>query len=460
MPPIPRPVPPRIVVRAVLVLLLVPLVAPGTRPGFAEKDPSRPDAVLLFTGNVMGYLGVCGCARLPMGGLDKRAGYLKHLAKQWPGVPVVPADTGNFCGTPGPAGEVRALGIVEAMNRLGYRVSGVGFRELHMGAASLAKIRQAARFPLVSANLVRESDGKPWLPPGIVVEAGPLRVAYLAVLPHDPAFRLPLPGGPVLVTGDPVEALAAEVPAFRARADVVVVLATVPLPDARLLARKVPGIDWIVGAAGNDLLHEPIREGSTRILYVENQGKYFGQVELWAAAGGRPGNAHGSLVGLYKGAPGDEEMEALIVETLARAQELERAPRKEEAPAERPRYLGAGACGPCHGEIVQEWSRTRHARAWWTVHDQNEETMPRCVGCHVTGWREPTGFVDPETTPHLRGVGCEACHGPGGDHVKHPEAPYGKITVATCTRCHTPEWDRNFNYYEKKALVDHRDAAR
>ena len=457
-----RPRPASAIALAAVLALFVALAPPsgGARADAGDDHPSRPDAVLLFTGNVMGYLGVCGCARLPMGGLDKRAGYLRHLRKRWPGVPLVPADTGDFCGTPGKPGEVRALGIVEAMNRLGYRVSGVGFRELRMGAESLLKIREAARFPLVSANLVKEADGRPWLEPGIVVQAGPLRVAFLAVLPHDPAFRLELPDGTVLVTRDPVEALAEAVPGFRSRADVVVVLATVPVPDARLLAREVPGIDWIVGAAGNDLLHEPIREGKTRILYVENQGKYFGQVELWAPTGERPLSAHGGLVGLHKGAPGDEEMEALIVETLARAQELERAPRAAEGETDGPLYLGAGACNPCHAEIVHEWSGTAHARSWWTVKDQNEETMPRCVGCHVTGWQKPTGFVDPDATPHLRSVSCEACHGPAGDHVRKPDAPYGKVTVRTCTRCHTPAWDRNFNFYEKKALVDHHDAVR
>jgi hypothetical protein len=132
----------------------------------------------------------------------------------------------------------------------------------------------------------------------------------------------------------------------------------------------------------------------------------------------------------------------------------------KEPGKEGPRYLGAGACNPCHSGIVREWSGTRHARAWWTVKDQNDETLPRCIGCHVTGWQEPTGFVDPDATPHLLGVSCEACHGPAGEHVKHPEAPYGRTKVTTCTRCHTPAWDRNFNYYEKKALVDHRDAAR
>jgi hypothetical protein len=37
-----------------------------------------------------------------------------------------------------------------------------------------------------------------------------------------------------------------------------------------------------------------------------------------------------------------------------------------------------------------------------------------CLPCHSTGHGQPGGFVSSRQTPHMGGVQCEACHGPGG----------------------------------------------
>jgi len=42
----------------------------------------------------------------------------------------------------------------------------------------------------------------------------------------------------------------------------------------------------------------------------------------------------------------------------------------------------------------------------------------QCLGCHVTGHGRPGGFQSIETTPRLKGVGCEMCHGPGGTYTQ------------------------------------------
>jgi hypothetical protein len=48
---------------------------------------------------------------------------------------------------------------------------------------------------------------------------------------------------------------------------------------------------------------------------------------------------------------------------------------------------------------------------------------PECIACHVIGWHPQqyfpfsTGYLGLETTPDKHHVGCEACHGPGAEHV-------------------------------------------
>ena len=82
------------------------------------------------------------------------------------------------------------------------------------------------------------------------------------------------------------------------------------------------------------------------------------------------------------------------------------------------------------------------ARRQWFDIFQGEERLPgefghwlgrgmnansQCIECHATAYRRnhdlPTrGY---SSTWAETGVGCESCHGPGGDHVSDPKKPYG-----------------------------------
>ncbi len=75
-----------------------------------------------------------------------------------------------------------------------------------------------------------------------------------------------------------------------------------------------------------------------------------------------------------------------------------------------------------------------------------------CLPCHTTGYGQPGGFVNLETTPELAGVGCEMCHGAGStytqDHLmslKNREykkaevvaaGMVSEISVEQCSGCH------------------------
>ena len=82
----------------------------------------------------------------------------------------------------------------------------------------------------------------------------------------------------------------------------------------------------------------------------------------------------------------------------------------------------------------------------------NEEETLACFGCHTTASTTVTGF-DPARLMH--GVTCEACHGPGADHVALREANLSgspdvilnpaRLTpvdsVDFCGACHRTWWD-------------------
>lgn len=89
----------------------------------------------------------------------------------------------------------------------------------------------------------------------------------------------------------------------------------------------------------------------------------------------------------------------------------------EDAPAGP--YVGAERCKMCHMAQFRSWQESPMATAWNRVKD--EADVEKCVPCHTTGYGKG-GFTSLEATPHLVGVQCESCHGPGQAHMATPMA--------------------------------------
>lgn len=122
------------------------------------------------------------------------------------------------------------------------------------------------------------------------------------------------------------------------------------------------------------------------------------------------------------------------------------------APEGTPGYAGMEECDTCHEEAVEFWRTTRHAGAYQTLVNTNQQFDLACVGCHVTGFRKPGGS-EVVRNAGLRDIQCEVCHGPGTFHVDEPEAAKGgaqhimlEAPESVCGECHTPEHSDTFDY--------------
>jgi thiol-disulfide isomerase/thioredoxin len=113
--------------------------------------------------------------------------------------------------------------------------------------------------------------------------------------------------------------------------------------------------------------------------------------------------------------------------------------------------VGAAACATCHAPETTHWQASRHAAAMSSLEKHKRTDDVECVRCHATPARPgpPAAALDGYRT--AEGVGCEACHGPGGAHIA---AGGGKDNIvglgdscpvcvieAVCTSCHTTGWD-------------------
>lgn len=90
------------------------------------------------------------------------------------------------------------------------------------------------------------------------------------------------------------------------------------------------------------------------------------------------------------------------------------------------RYVGAESCRECHQAEFTAWQKDPHGRA------APDPKQPEAAHRFVTGFQRPGGY--PERP--LVGVQCEACHGPGENHVKDPKRKGTTIPLrGQCDRC-------------------------
>lgn len=126
------------------------------------------------------------------------------------------------------------------------------------------------------------------------------------------------------------------------------------------------------------------------------------------------------------------------------------------------RNLGAQACASCHAAEHASWQKSPHAKALKTLRAKGSAKDLSCLSCHAVEKR----IAQSPDDYYSEGVSCEACHGPGEDHVAAgggtenilgmgtscPEC----IIDAVCTRCHTPEHDPDWSLQTALPKVGHR----
>ena len=103
-------------------------------------------------------------------------------------------------------------------------------------------------------------------------------------------------------------------------------------------------------------------------------------------------------------------------------------------------YVPGSKCKTCHIKYFKAHAESAHATAFENIKLAGEETNATCLQCHSTGNGKTGGFVDAQSTPDLVGVTCQACHGPGSEHVTAPKEQkkqtIHKPTAETCASCH------------------------
>ncbi len=120
-------------------------------------------------------------------------------------------------------------------------------------------------------------------------------------------------------------------------------------------------------------------------------------------------------------------------------------------------YAGRRSCRVCHAKQHNEWTLTRHACAWETLVRVGRENDPKCIPCHVVGFKKG-GFESIYKTPHLGDVQCESCHGRSGC-AAFTGKPIPKPNEAVCKTCHDAKHSPRFDFAAARPRILHNRAA-
>ena len=172
--------------------------------------------------------------------------------------------------------------MLEVMNLLRFDAMTIGNHEFDWGQKKLDEIHSRAQFPFLCANIT-DAQGQTVVgsKPYIVLERKGIRIAIIGLSPPD-IRKLTKPTNVLsLKTVDPAKAVKKILKELRPqKADLVLVLSHLGLEADKRLAKKVEGIDLIVGGHSHSVVRQPIRENDTLITQAGYFGVFLGRLNL------------------------------------------------------------------------------------------------------------------------------------------------------------------------------------
>lgn len=161
--------------------------------------------------------------------------------------------------------------VARLYKELGYNALGIGAYDLRYLPVFQGASNDLPVF--LSANGFK--DGKPAFAPYVLQDFGGAKVAITSVLsrtktPKDEAVSIDI--------REPVAILKETLSGLRKEADLVIVLANMPLDEAKQVAYELSGIDLMVLSGENAITRESFDVNGTKIVGSDDKGRSIGKV--------------------------------------------------------------------------------------------------------------------------------------------------------------------------------------
>ena len=371
-------------------------------PGFVIPTAAKGGTVsIYYTGAIRGELEPCGCSpSLQSGGLSRLSAFVRSERDHKKNFILI--DAGNSAGKDTPPGRLKTETLVMAFSAIGFDAI-AGFFE-YARAGEFA----AGLFKRHNVLLLNPAD-KDNLSDSVVLK----RKRYKINISVNPQGQIK-------------NAL------------------NILLTDMNANETGWKGWDVVVMSSG-ETLEAPIEKDGTIIVSGFERGQKLGILKVSYGKSGKVRLVSHVWQTLPLSAAEDAVVRKLINEYDLAIAELMKA--EEARQAKSGPYLGAASCKECHAPHYESYSASHHSGAFETLEKVGKSRNPECVACHTTGYGADGGFISKTSTPGLAGVGCEACHGPGREHLADLYRPvFRMMPVDVCNGCHTKQNSPGFNF--------------
>ncbi|VAX27827.1 5'-nucleotidase [hydrothermal vent metagenome] len=418
----------------------------ASQENLAEKRSGQ--IRIIYSGNTLGELKPCGCAREEdQGGFERRMGYLKLVRAGSEDILLL--DTGDNFKEPTRQGQVKAKYLMQAMKEMEYDAVLPGDHDFVYGNSFL-----------------REQNGIPWILSNVDVDmfakvrikhfGNGLRAAIIAVADPDLLYGSRHARDKIISPEKAIEEqlrrLAGETPP-----DLVVLLTHMKREKA-LAFLDMEGVDVIVNGhivKDTDLIDmKPVLKNGKVFVQPGPRGQKMGELTVTIGPRGEKSFAQ-KMVPLGSKIALDPGMVTLYEEYNKEVEDMFFASLSKRKGKKKNVFATEKSCKTCHPEIHQIWEQSRHGHAYKTLRKINKAFDPECLVCHVVGWNEPGGFVSEIDTPDLMNVQCEVCHGPALQHAGAPTQKFAQDAKQACKKCHVKNHSPGFNFDKYWDTIKH-----
>ena len=234
---------------------------------------------ILYTQNTNGVLLNCQCPDNPLGGMEKRASFIKRWLDEHPNTLIF--DSGDFLSFDGD--EVNDIKMLRAMEALNYSAVNIGDQEFSNGIEFIESNMNLSSIPLVASNLELPDDSKLDIPQQRILTVSGLNILVIGVIENESfEFYSRIFGGFNLSVTDPIQAVRRihTKAVNNSKTDLVILLSNLGYDKDQQLAREMDFINVIIGGHSQHQFEHPVQVGNTIITQCGKNGQYIGHLVI------------------------------------------------------------------------------------------------------------------------------------------------------------------------------------